>query len=301
MTKTIPSDIRKQAKRLARQGGISHQSALDQIARGQGHADWSAVLKAAAGRRPDTPIQDLMRRAWNAYVNDIHIEPSEDGARILFRIHGRRIVIDEIDAKQYDALERDIEPLIEFHAESRLGDGSGTFTIDGDKLEVRIAATPDRYDRNRIVIRLPERYTTDLSLAELGIEDLEGWMGLCRSGPGLIIVSGSTNSGKATTMAKTVDALRQEGINALSFTAPTMMDRERMDAIVVQARTRTVLLKAHGKSMDRAMANLLSIGLSNKALATVFLGGMHQTLERMPTGPRRLDAGILVWNRSEAY
>lgn len=63
---------RREAKRRARKSGITHQQALDAIAREAGHANWSAMTKAASSG-PDDPVRayiDLMRPHGGIPPND---------------------------------------------------------------------------------------------------------------------------------------------------------------------------------------------------------------------------------------
>lgn len=297
MAKTIPSDIRKEAKRLARAGGISHQSALDRLARERGHANWSAALQAAGSREVISPLAELVERAWNAYATDIHIEPDAKGSRILFRIHGKRTVVERIGSERHDAMMTEIVPFLKSGMRTVLADGETTMRIGGDDLKVLIATIPADGSKAKIVFRIPDRYTAKRTIGDLGIEDLDGWLALCRSGPGIIIVSGSTSSGKTTTIARTVFLMRRDGYDVVAETSPTTIDHQRIGEIIGKAGKSTVILEAHGTSLDRAIANLMMMGFPNAALSRLFLGGMHQKLEIMPVGPRMLTTGILPWTR----
>lgn len=425
MTKTIPSDIRKAAKRLAREQGIPYQTALDVAARGCGHSGWGAVLAVKAP--PVEPFLRLVHDLWKAGGTDMHIEPwfrsggaqaqnpqfddvdgamnpverhvflhqlstmmiarvpiatalkvlreqhghrigtaaaaleagiasghrlhqlmfedaanfpeqtrfiikagpdgpggtahairraaeheerilasaavpvemeggpSSNGAKVLFRIHGVRRMIETIDAERHMALKRSIiQHMVEWH-EKRSADGSIDVEIDGTVHTFQIASSPANGD-HRFVLRMPDRRVRSLRLDQLGIRDLDAWMRICRSGPGLVMVSGKTSSGKSTTIAKTIDALRAEGIDAVAEEQNGVFHEDRIQDMVAAAATRTVILEGYGSSLDRAIANAMNFGLGNGDLARLFRGGMHQELLRQRVGPQTLDTMILPWS-----
>ena len=425
MTKTIPSDIRKTAKRMAREQGIPYQTALDVAARECGHSGWGAVL--AVKTPPVDPFLRLVHDLWKAGGTDMHIEPwfrtggaqahnaraddvyegmnpderhvflqqlstmmiarvptatalkvlreqhghrvaevaaaleagiasghrlhqlmfedaanfpeqtrfiikagpdgpggtahairraaeheerllapteipievegvgSSNGAQILFRIHGTRRMIETIDAERHLALKRSIIPhMVDWH-ERRPADGNVDVEIDGTVHTFQIASSPSNGD-HKFVLRMPDRRVRSLRLDQLGIRDLDAWMRICRSGPGLVMVSGKTSSGKSTTIAKTIDALRAEGIDAVAEEQNGVFHEDRIQDMVTAAATRTVILEGYGSSLDRAIANAMNFGLGNGDLARLFRGGMHQELLRQRVGPQELDTMILPWS-----
>jgi len=220
---------------------------------------------------------------------------TSNGARILFRIHGTRRMIETIDAERHLALKRSIIAHMDDWNEKRPNDGSIEVEIDGTVHTFQIASSPADGD-HKFVLRMPDRRVRSLRLDQLGIRDLDAWMRICRSGPGLVMVSGKTSSGKSTTIAKTVDALRAEGIDAVAEEQNGVFHEGRIQDMVTAAATRTVILEGYGSSLDRAIANAMNFGLGNGDLARLFRGGMHQELHRRPVGPRTLDTMILPWS-----
>lgn len=423
MNKTIPADLRKAAKTMAREQGIPHQTALDLLARKAGHAGWGALLASRAPRLD--PFRRLILDLWNAGGTDIHIEPwhvdghvgadledvdgegpmtirerhvllsqlstmmkanvptldalralrqhhggrvavviarleagvstggelaeimyedqdsfpgdtgfivrsgpsgpggmadalkraaehqetllalatraprAEDGpircgAKILFRIHGRRRFISTLDPEAFTALKDAIVPCMTDWDDVRPVDGCVSIEIEGVRHVFPVASFPAN-GSHKFVARIPDRHVQALPLEGLGIHDLDAWMRICRSGPGIVIVSGKTSSGKSTTIAKTLERLHSEGIDAVAEEENSPYREERVAEMIETARTRTVLLEAHGSSLDRAIANTMALGLGNGDLARLFRGGMHQDLHPARTGPRTLETAIMPW------
>lgn len=423
MNKTIPADLRKAAKTMAREQGIPHQKALDLLARQAGHAGWGALL---ASRAPTLDaFQRLILDLWNAGGTDIHIEPwhvdghagdnpedpneegpmtvrdrhvllvqlstmmaadipildalrtlrqhhggriavavarletglsaggelaelmyeddanfpgdtglivrsgpsipggivealrraarhqetllalasqspgREDhlvrcGAKILFRIHGRRRFISTLDPEAFDTLKAAIMPCMTDWDEMRPANGVVSLEIEGVRHAFPVASFPANGSQ-KYVARVPDRHVQALPLESLGIHDLDAWMRICRSGPGIVIVSGTTSSGKSTTIAKTIERLRSEGIDAVAEEENAPFREKRIAEMIEAATTRTVLLEAFGSSLDRAIANAMAFGLGNGDLARLFRGGMHQALHPARVGPRTLETAIMPW------
>ena len=423
MNKTIPADLRKAAKTMAREKGIPHQTALDMLAQQAGHAGWGALL--ANKRMPIDPLHRLVLQLWEAGGTDLHIEPwtgldmdrndagrdphegpmtnqerhlllshlstmvtamvpvetalrilsenqerrisrtammlakavasggdlamtmSQDpenfpgetgailgsgsagpvemiqalkravrheeeiraqaierhsekdgtirkGASVLFRVHGRRRLITTLDPDAFDALRTAIVPCMRDWNDARPGEGAISMRIEGRACSFPIASFPTN-GSSKFVVRIPDRWIAGLTLEDLGIRELDAWMRICRSGPGIVMISGKTNSGKSTTIAKTIERLRAEGIDAISEEANAPFHENRAAEMLEAARTRTVLLEGFGSSLDRGIANAMAMGLGNGGLAKRFLGGIHQQLHMNSVGPRTLDASVLPW------
>jgi hypothetical protein len=417
MNKTIPADLRKAAKTMARERGLPHQTALDLLARQAGHAGWGALL--ASRRTEIDPFRRLIVELWNDGGTDLHIEPwmatdqidetdpegpmtiqerhlllsrlstmlaakvpapgalrlmrqhggriafavaaleerlsggqslleamssdqanfssvagmlartgsvdgggtartlrraaehqeallslattsragngmARHGARILFRIHGRRHLVSTLDADAFDALKAAIVPCMTEWDDVRPVDGCVRIEIEGMRHAFPVASFPAN-GSHKFVARIPDRHVAALSLEQLGIRDLDEWMRICRSGPGIVIVSGTTSSGKSTTIARTVERLRSEGVDAFAEEQNAPYHEDRVAAMIEAAGSRTVILEAYGSSLDRAIANAMAMGLGNQDLARLSRGGMHQQLHPASEGPRTLDTMIMPW------
>lgn len=423
MTKTIPANLRKAAKAMAREKGIPHQTALDILAREAGHPGWGALL--ASKRTRLDPFRRLILELWNAGGTDLHIEPwypdvtrvalpdderggegltvqerhillgqlstmliakvptgvalrflreqhggriaevvtslemgiasgldlarimfeddanfpdttgimirtgssgpggfpyalkraaehqerllslggktadgsprpGRPGAKILFRIHGRRRLISTMDADEFEALRAAVVPCMPEWNDAIPVDGIVGIEIDGARHAFQVAAIPSD-GSSKIVVRVPDQWVAGMTIDGLGIRDLDGWMRICRSGPGIVVVSGKTGSGKSTTIDRTIRRLRKDGVDAIAEEANLPFREERVAEMVEAARTKTVLLEAYGSSLDRAIANAMTMGLGNGDLARLFRGGMHQELHINAVGPRTLETMVMPW------
>lgn len=255
-----------------------------------GHANWAAVL--AIGKTPFDPLRRLVRDLWNAGGTDLHVEPQGIGARVLFRIHGSRRIIETLSSQEYHALKMAVVPNMKHWDDALPTDGSVDVEIDGERRTFPIASFPAN-DGHKFVVRMSDRRVDALRLEELGIQDLDAWLSICRSGPGLVIVSGTTCQGKSTTIRRTVDRLASEGIDAIMEEQNGVFHEGRVREMIDAARTRTVILEGYGSSLDRAIANAMVFGLDNGDLTKVFRGGMHQRLHRQRVGPMSLETMTL--------
>lgn len=292
MTKTIPSDIRKAAKRMARAGGTTHQAALDAISRQHGHAGWGALLTSHR-HTPADPLSDIIREAWAAGATSVRIDAGDHGVDASLRVHGIDRPLRSIERQTYDALRSSVDDRVSLSSDGALSEGEMQYWADGRAVPVRLV-TMHWGDTSRIVLHLPDQHVERLTLEQLGIGDLSTWLKVCRSGPGLVIVSGTTGSGKSVTISRTVERLTREGIDIVAF-EDDLTDAHFLEDIVRAAATRTVMLETYARSLDRAIAQLLGRGLGNGALARIFIGGIHQDLILSLTGPRRMSSVVLPW------
>lgn len=296
MTRTIPSDIRKAAKRMAREGGVSHQNALDLMARDHGHAGWGALLASRkAPEEPKTALTRLIDEAWALGATAIHVESRRGSCTIFVRVHQKRRILREMDFDTRDELMMHVDEKMPRITDDRAPrDGGFACTLGGRTLDVQIASTPAD-DGEMVTMRLPDRYVEGLTLEQLGIRQITEWLDVCRSGPGLVLVSGKTGAGKSTTIAKTIERLRREGVDVVGENDGDAFHQNRIGDVIAMAATRTVLLEVYGSSLDRAIADVMNRGLGNGVLTRLFRGGIHQELIPREVGPSSMSSVVLPW------
>lgn len=71
----IVRQARIDAKKMARQGELTHQQALDQVARDRGHANWSGLLRSE--RPQDAGGEDSVRKAGNPRKRSMDVLETE--------------------------------------------------------------------------------------------------------------------------------------------------------------------------------------------------------------------------------
>jgi general secretion pathway protein E len=182
-------------------------------------------------KQDDAPIIRLLNailsEAIKESASDIHIETFEDRIAIRFRIDG--ILRDVLEPQ------RILAPLIISRikimakldiAEKRLPqDGRITLRIAGRAVDVRVSTMPTSHGE-RVVLRLLDKQTARLDLAQLGMEQnsLRLMQKLIAVPHGIILVTGPTGSGKTTTLYAALTALNNNTRNILTVEDPIEFD-----------------------------------------------------------------------------
>ncbi len=182
-------------------------------------------------KQDDAPIirllNALLSEAIKETASDVHIETFEDRITIRFRVDG--VLRDVLEPQ------RILAPLIVSRikimakldiAEKRLPqDGRITLRIAGRAVDVRVSTMPTSHGE-RVVLRLLDKQTARLDLAQLGMEpnSLRLMQKLIAIPHGIILVTGPTGSGKTTTLYAALTSLNNNTRNILTVEDPIEFD-----------------------------------------------------------------------------
>ncbi|MCA3699014.1 MAG: Flp pilus assembly complex ATPase component TadA, partial [Brevundimonas sp.] len=190
-------------------------------------ADEAAVIDDLLDSRDDAPvvrlINALLLQAIRDGASDIHIEAEEKRLVVRFRIDGvLREVLEPARALAPLLVSR-IKVMARLDiAEKRVPhDGRVTLRIGGLDVDVRVSTIPSQYGE-RVVLRLLDRGSTSLDLAQLGMSerDLATFERLIARPHGVILVTGPTGSGKTTTLYSALTRLNDRRRNIITVEDP---------------------------------------------------------------------------------
>lgn len=190
-------------------------------------ADEAAVIDDLLDSRDDAPvvrlINALLLQAIRDGASDIHIEAEEKRLVVRFRIDGvLREVLEPARALAPLLVSR-IKVMARLDiAEKRVPhDGRVTLRIGGLDVDVRVSTIPSQYGE-RVVLRLLDRGSTSLDLAQLGMSarDLATFERLIARPHGVILVTGPTGSGKTTTLYSALTRLNDRRRNIMTVEDP---------------------------------------------------------------------------------
>ncbi|MCA3718082.1 MAG: type II secretion system ATPase GspE [Brevundimonas sp.] len=190
-------------------------------------ADEAAVIDDLLDSRDDAPvvrlINALLLQAIRDGASDIHIEAEEKRLVVRFRIDGvLREVLEPARALAPLLVSR-IKVMARLDiAEKRVPhDGRVTLRIGGLDVDVRVSTIPSQYGE-RVVLRLLDRGSTSLDLAQLGMSerDLATFERLIARPHGVILVTGPTGSGKTTTLYSALTRLNNRRRNIMTVEDP---------------------------------------------------------------------------------
>ena len=177
---------------------------------------------------PEAPRDDLvdlvLKSAIDNRASDVHVEPTETGARIRQRIDGVLQDVLELPASARDDVIAHRKALAGMDvAEKRLPqEGRLRSTAeDGADVNFRVSTVRTLFGE-RIVLRLLDERRRVPPLEALGMSDtalaeLRHFLGYER---GMILVAGPPGSGKTTTVCAALESIRSEGANIMTIEDP---------------------------------------------------------------------------------
>jgi len=190
-------------------------------------AEDAAAVDDLLDSRDDAPvvrlINALLLQAIRDGASDIHIEAEEKRLVVRFRVDGvLREVLEPARALAPLLVSR-IKVMARLDiAEKRVPhDGRVTLRIGGLDVDVRVSTIPSQHGE-RVVLRLLDRGSTSLDLAQLGMapRDLETFERLISRPHGVILVTGPTGSGKTTTLYSALTRLNDRRRNIMTVEDP---------------------------------------------------------------------------------
>ena len=190
-------------------------------------AEDAAAVDDLLDSRDDAPvvrlINALLLQAIRDGASDVHIEAEEKRLVVRFRVDG---VLKEV-LQPARALAPFLVSRIKVMArldiaEKRVPhDGRVTLRIGGLDIDVRVSTIPSQYGE-RVVLRLLDRGSTSLDLAQLGMSerDLDTFERMITKPHGVILVTGPTGSGKTTTLYSALTRLNDRRRNIMTVEDP---------------------------------------------------------------------------------
>lgn len=175
----------------------------------------------------DAPLVNLLNSVFldaiARHASDIHIESSESGGRVRFRVDGRLLTAMSLSPSRTAALTARLKVLANVNVleTRRPQDGRISLVVGGDRLDARISIVPT-VEGESVAVRLLNRKDKPLLLGELGFlpEHLAFLSGIGERRSGLIVVTGPTGSGKTTTLSAILRNLNRDGVKIVSLEDP---------------------------------------------------------------------------------
>lgn len=175
----------------------------------------------------DIPSQELikliMSMANASNAGDIHIEPTESGVKVRFRVDGVMHDIVDLPKTSYLPILSEIKILAGFATNVKRATLDGRFSIylPDKKIDCRLSIIAGGYGET-IVIRLLSNSAATLDLTTLGItavakKSLELAMTKTK---GIIITTGPTGSGKTTTLYGILNKLNKSDVKIITVEDP---------------------------------------------------------------------------------
>ena len=197
------------------------------------------LLKMADSAPVIQLVNLILLEAVKSGASDIHIEPFESRLRVRYRIDGILYELASPPKHVEAALISRLKIMARMDiSEKRLPqDGVSRVRVGEREIDIRVSTVPVS-EGERIVLRLLNRNTTLLSLANLGMPEdvLKQWQTLIKQPNGIILVCGPTGSGKTTTLYSSIQLLDYNTTNILTIEDPIEYQLPNIGQIQVQPK-----------------------------------------------------------------
>lgn len=168
-------------------------------------------------------VNSLLTTAVKEGASDIHIEPFEKDMAVRFRIDGDLRDVLKPPKRYQSSIATRIKIMAKLNiAEKRLPqDGKIPIKIAGKDVDIRVSTLPTQFGE-RIVMRLLDRSSTQISLKDIGLSDKmnKKIMEIISKPHGIFLVTGPTGSGKTTTLYACMKAIYSVEKNIITVEDP---------------------------------------------------------------------------------
>ncbi len=207
-------------------------AALEQIyAAGQARNGVDSSLGATHDLRQlaqDAPIVEfvatMLSRGTDQNASDIHLEPTDTGFLVRYRVDGQLRASESHSRERFDAVVSRLKLVSGLDiAERRLPqDGRFSTRAAGIETEVRVSVIPGVHGESIVMRLLPKTAHRRFHLDALGFEPdhLAALKAALEQPDGIILVTGPTGSGKSTTLYAALAATDTAGTRVLTVEDP---------------------------------------------------------------------------------
>jgi general secretion pathway protein E len=168
-------------------------------------------------------VNSILAQAVKEKASDIHFEPFEKSIVVRFRKDGVLHEVLDVPKKLQSSITSRVKIMgnLDIAEKRRPQDGRIRIRIAGRDVDIRLSTIPIAFGES-LVLRLLDRSTTVLDLADLGLGglDLERLQHLIMRPHGIILVTGPTGSGKTTTLYAALSSINSPDKKILTVEDP---------------------------------------------------------------------------------
>ncbi len=168
-------------------------------------------------------VEMITLQAVKSRASDIHLMPTADCSKVLYRIDGVLHNVHTIPLGIHESMVSRIKVManMDITEKRRPQDGSFSMTFGEREVNFRVACANTAYGE-MMVIRVLDKGRIRFDMSELGLTGVgrQAYDRLLRYPLGMIAISGPTGSGKTTTLYATIHALADEKRNIMTIEDP---------------------------------------------------------------------------------
>ena len=211
-------------------------------------------------------VNELLGDAIASGASDIHLEPSQRGFGVRYRVDG--LMLDQIVSREMDRFHAAIVSRLKIMAmlniaEKRLPqDGRIRFQASREEVDVRVSTIPMIHGES-VVLRLLRKGRNQWGLAqlELPLSTARQWQQIINRTNGIILITGPTGSGKTTTLYHLLAEIRATRPDAKIITIEDPVEYSLPGIHQIQINEATGLTFARGlRSVLRHDPDVILLG-----------------------------------------
>ena len=214
----------------------------------------------------DAPIIKLVSliimEAFRSRASDIHLEPMAKKFRVRYRIDGVLHEVDSPPKRLQSAILSRVKIMANMSiAEKRVPqDGRIQINVMGRDLDLRVSSIPTNHGES-IVMRILDKAGIALGLPQLGFfaDDQQVFERLIGLSDGIILVTGSTGSGKTTTLYACLNTINKPDRKIITVEDPVEYQMSGINQVQVRAEIGMTFAAAL-RSILRQAPNIIMIG-----------------------------------------
>lgn len=195
-------------------------------------------------------------------ASDIHVEPREGRIAVRFRIHGILAEKLSLPVKLANSIVARIKILSNLKIDEHRVPQDGRFQVKTEDraIDLRVSVMPGIYGE-KVVMRLLEKNQKLVDINNIGMRGpgLKAYKEALAKTQGIILITGSTGSGKTVSLASSLGVLNNQEVNILTLEDPVEI---RIDGITqVQINTDVGLTFASGlRAFLRQDPDIIMVG-----------------------------------------
>ena len=228
-------------------------------------------------------FKEILNTSICKNASDIHIEPFEDDVIIRIRVDGQLNQILTLDMDSYSSLSTVIKLDSGMNiTEKRLPqDGRTDIQIEDYTVDIRVSTMPTIYGE-KIVLRILNRQSLIKNKSELGFSPyaIDKIDNIISKKSGILLVTGSTGSGKTTTVYSILNDLRKDNKNIMTIEDPVEYKIKGINQIQVNNKV--------GLTFDLGLRSIL------RQDPDIIMVGEIRDIETAKTAIRAASTGHLV-------
>ncbi len=207
-------------------------------------------------------VNKVIAGAIKDRASDIHFEPQERQMVVRVRVDGVTHELTTVPKSMQQAVISRVKVMAELDIAERSlpQDGRSAVKLNGESVDLRVAVLPTTYGE-KVVVRILQRSSTHVSLAELGMSEqaLTSFVHAIEQPFGCVVAAGPTGAGKTTTLYAALDRLNST--ERVITTIEDPVEYELSGVSQIQVNSKRGLTFARGlRTILRADPDTLLVG-----------------------------------------